>query len=61
MATATLIKKTFNGDWRRVQRFSPLLSWQEAWWCVDRHGVEEGALSSTSGSAGRDSEPIALT
>ena len=32
----------------QFQRFSPLSSWQEAWWCAGRHGAGEGAESSTS-------------
>jgi hypothetical protein len=37
----------------QFQRFSPLLIViEEVWWCIGRHGAEEGAESSTSGSAG---------
>ena len=32
----------------QFQRFSPLLSWQEAWQHAGRHGAGEGAESSTS-------------
>jgi hypothetical protein len=32
----------------KVQRFSPLSSWQEAQQCPGRHDVGEGAKSSTS-------------
>jgi hypothetical protein len=35
----------------QVQRFSPLLPWQEAWWHAGRHGAGEGAKSFTSVSA----------
>jgi hypothetical protein len=34
----------------QFQRFSPLSSWQEAWQDAGRHGAEEEAESSTSGS-----------
>ena len=36
MVIATLIMKTFNWGWPTVQRFSPLLSWWEAWWHIGR-------------------------
>jgi hypothetical protein len=54
MITTTLIKiKDFIGGWLiYIQRFSPLSSWQEAWQRASRHGAEEVAESSTSGSAG---------
>ena len=36
---------------------SPLSSWQEGWQCADRHGVGEGAESSTTWSEGSQEEP----
>jgi hypothetical protein len=36
------------GTGLQFQRFSPLSSWQEAWQHSGRHGVIEGAKSSTS-------------
>jgi hypothetical protein len=36
MTTATLIRKAFSWGWLRVQRFSSLSSWQEAWQHADR-------------------------
>ena len=35
------------------QRYSPLLSWQEAWWHALRHGAGEVAESFTYGSLAR--------
>ena len=35
-----------------VQWFSPLLSWQEAWWRAGRHGAGEVTVISISGWAG---------
>jgi len=53
MTMATLIKENiYLGLNLQVQRFSPLLSWQEEWWYTGRHGTGETAESSTSGSAG---------
>jgi hypothetical protein len=53
MITETLIKKKhFIGAGLQFQRFSPLLSWQEAWQCAGRRGAGGGAGSSTSSSAG---------
>jgi hypothetical protein len=45
-------RKTFHWSRITVQRFSPLSSWQEAWWHAGRHGAGEVAESSKSGSAG---------
>jgi hypothetical protein len=40
------------------QRFSSLLSWQEAWQCPDRHGAGEGAKSSTCWSEDGQEEAL---
>lgn len=46
MTTATLTKETFNwDDLLTVQKFSSLLSWQEAMQHTGRHGIR-GAESS---------------
>ena len=45
-------KKTFNQDWLTVQRFSLLLSWQEAWQQNGRYHAGKKAESSTPGSPG---------
>lgn len=47
----------FNSTFRG---FSPSLSKQAAWWCTDRHGTGETGKSSTSLSAGRESDPGTL-
>ena len=44
---ATLIRKAFNWGWLTIQRFGPLLSWQEAWQHAGRHGAGEVAENST--------------
>ena len=36
----------------QIQRFSPLSSFQEAWWCAGRHGTGEVAERFVSGWAG---------
>lgn len=38
-----LQRKMFNWGWHTVQKFSPLSSWQEAWWHANRHGAGEVA------------------
>ena len=38
------------GHGYQVQKHSPLLLWQEAWWCVGKHGIGEGTYSSASKS-----------
>jgi hypothetical protein len=45
--------KHFMCDWLTAQRFSPLLSWWEAWQFVGRHGADKGAESSASWSAAK--------
>ena len=40
------------GTGLQFQRFSPLSSWQKAWWHTGRHGAGEGTESSTSRSTG---------
>jgi hypothetical protein len=47
MAMAILIKENIQ---LRVQRFSPLSSWWEAWQHAGGHGVEEDAQRSISGA-----------
>ncbi|EGV93974.1 hypothetical protein I79_015390 [Cricetulus griseus] len=40
MTTAMLIKKHFIGAGLQFQRFSPLLSWWNAWQYTGRNGAE---------------------
>jgi hypothetical protein len=49
MTTTTLIKENISLG-LHWDKFSPLSSWQEAWWHADRHDAREGAKSSTCGS-----------
>jgi hypothetical protein len=46
-----LERKAFNWGYLTVQRFPPLLSWQETWLYACRHGAGEGAESSMSWSS----------
>jgi hypothetical protein len=48
-----LLKKDINWAVLMFQRYSPLLSWQEAWWHALRHGAGEVAESFTYGSLAR--------
>ena len=54
MTTATLIKKkkTFTQGWLIVSEVQSIMSWWGVWRHAGRHGAEEVAESSTSGSAG---------
>ena len=53
MIKATLIKREhLIGAGLQFQRFSPLSSWQGAWWHAGRHGAGELTESSTSASEG---------
>lgn len=54
------LKRHLIGAGLQFQRFSPLLSWQEAWWPAGRRGAGEKAERSTPWSAGHREETTTL-